>query len=576
MTTSPTKFTADNLQIKAIELNNIGKKYHFTKNLKADLKDFWALKDISLDICKGHVFGVIGRNGAGKTTLLNIIAGVLTPTEGKMLLNGKVLGLFNLGVGFQDELSGKENIFLNGAILGVDRKEIEAKLESIIEFSELGNFISMPLGTYSQGMRLRLGFSIVVNLDFDILAVDEVLAVGDALFQSKCYERLVDFRRMGKTLIITSQDMAIVERLCDEVVILDHGRILFKAKPKDAIGRYRDLLNTERFFVGSENRQAGLVENTKKWADNISNWEEKLGTKEVSIDSVEMINKFGIRCSRINSEDPLRVRVSFTAKNDIKEPHFGIAIFRKDGVYCYGPNTIFDGYSIRDIKIGKGAFELRYKKILLAPGEYRVSVGIWDKNETLAFDYHNGYYKLIIAGVNNTDELLKMPFKFKGYFRKINKCKFNRSLLVDKWESKMDDSLIVLESVRLIGRSGREGSIFLTNEPVKLSISFKKIKLDRKKIYLCIDIYRDDEVYCQGISALLKNKKEISIFFPEFKLLPGGYKISIGLWDDLNKHFLIFNHGICGFKMVWKNQDHGTVYLDHEWDLRGIAYEVYK
>src|SRR3989338_6125532 len=209
-----------------IELSGIGKRYP-VKRENYIFKDFWALKDISLSVGKGQVFGVIGRNGAGKTTLLNIIAGILSPTEGKALSSGKTVGLFNLGVGFQDELTGRENIFLNGAILGASRKELEEKLDPIIEFSELGDFIDMPLGSYSQGMRLRLGFSIIANLDFLTLVIDEVLAVGDSLFQSKCYERLMDYRRAGKTLLITSQDMGIIERLCDEALLLDHGSMLF-------------------------------------------------------------------------------------------------------------------------------------------------------------------------------------------------------------------------------------------------------------------------------------------------------------------------------------------------------------
>ncbi|MFH0826896.1 MAG: ABC transporter ATP-binding protein [Candidatus Omnitrophota bacterium] len=233
-----------------MQLCSVGKKYPFAKQHFLPLKDFWALRDVSLDVYQGEMVGIIGRNGAGKTTLLNIMAKVLFPTEGEVFSNGRVLGLFNLGVGFQDELTGRENIFLNGSLLGAAKKEIEGKLNSIVEFSELGDFINIPLGTYSQGMRLRLGFSIVVNLEFDILVIDEVLAVGDVLFQNKCFERLMDFRREGKTLVITNQSLDLMERLCDRVILLDHGKALFQGDVVEAINRYRLLLNTEKFFVG--------------------------------------------------------------------------------------------------------------------------------------------------------------------------------------------------------------------------------------------------------------------------------------------------------------------------------------
>ena len=203
MITSPTEIKRPNTAQGTVELSGVGKKYP----AQGKLADFWALRDVSLTVSGGEVIGIIGRNGAGKTTLLNIIAGILSATEGKAALGGRALGVFNLGVGFQDELIGSENVFLNAAILGADKPEIEAKFGAIVDFSELGDFIKMPLGTYSQGMRLRLAFSIVANLEFDILVIDEVLAVGDALFQNKCFERLMDFRRAGKTLIITTQSM---------------------------------------------------------------------------------------------------------------------------------------------------------------------------------------------------------------------------------------------------------------------------------------------------------------------------------------------------------------------------------
>ncbi len=567
--------------INALQLIAVSKKYPLHGNEqrnKQDLTaDFWALKEINLCIERGQAFGVIGRNGAGKTTLLNIIAGTLAATKGDVLVNGKVVGLFNLGIGFQDELSGKENIFLNGAILGASRREIEDKLSAIVEFSELGDFINMPLGSYSQGMRLRLGFSIIANLDFDILVIDEVLAVGDALFQNKCFERLIDFKRAGKTLIITTQGLGFIERLCDKVMLLDHGISLFEGEVQEGINRYRNLLNTEKFFVGLPRRKASeLIANTKKWADNISDWGKKFGGKEIVIDLVEFIDKHGVKTNRIKTQEALRVKVSFAVRDRVENPHFGIAIFRKDGVYCYGPNTEFDEYVITELKPARGYFMLDYFQLQLAPGEYKVSIAVWDKNESLAFDYHYGYYELIVTGYDNKkDGFLNMPFEIgcpilgrrllSFFTRKKKKVDINLDLLQDKFGQTLDNNSIVIKYVKFFDHQGNKKDIFMTNEGVKFTIGLDYKQPMNKGLYLWFGIYRDDGVYCQGVTISLGGDKDYSIVFPKFSLLPGAYSISIGVWDSATSKFLIYQHGVYPLRMVFDKQDHGTIYLEHEW-----------
>jgi lipopolysaccharide transport system ATP-binding protein len=566
--------------IKVIELVSISKKYPLRtgqENEKVAFEDFWALKDIKLDINQGQVVGIVGRNGAGKTTLLNIIAGILAPTDGNVSVQGKVVGLFNIGIGFQDELSGKENIFLNGAILGAERKEIEARINPIIEFSELGDFINMPLGSYSQGMRLRLGFSIIANLDFDILVIDEVLAVGDALFQNKCFERLIDFKRRGKTLIITTQAMELIERLCDKIMLLDHGLLLFAGDVVEGINRYRSLLNTEKFFVGLPQRKSpGLIENTKKWADNISDWGNKFGGKEIAIDLVEFMDKYGVKTSQINTQDALRIKVYFTAKDKVERPHFGIAIFRKDGVYCYGPNTEFDGHIIPEIRQGKGHFILDYSRLLLAPGEYKVSIAVWDKNEALAFDHHYGYYELRVTGEDNKKGgFLNMPYKISCpglgsrlltfFASKKSKADINLDLLQGKFGQTLDNNNIKVECVKFLDHTGNCKDIFMTNARVKFNIGLDFKKSINKGLYLWIGIYRDDGIYCQGVTMPLRDCKDYSILFQEFSLLPGLYRVSIGIWDSVGFKFLIYQHGVYGLKMVFDKPDHGTIYLEHKW-----------
>lgn len=516
----------------SLQLSGLGKKY-FLRGAYAS-GDFWALKDVNFEVKEGEMVGIIGRNGAGKTSLLNIISGTLSPTEGKVISRGKVLGLFNLGVGFQDELTGRENIFLSGAILGASKKELNDKLSFIIEFSELGDFIDMPLGSYSQGMRLRLGFSIVTNLDFDILVIDEVIIVGDTLFQNKCFQRLMDFKRKGKSLAITSQSMELVERLCDKVALIDHGKLLFFGNPEEGISKYKLLLNSEKFSISLCPQGEDLVTNTKKWADDPYCWGKRFGTKEVIIESVEFINKFWRRCNQVKSKGALKIKVNFKTINKVKDVHFGVAVFCKDGVYCHGPNTEFDGYKIPELKPGKGWFTLSYKRLLLAPGEYYFSVGIWDKKEALAFDYCYGCYKLTVTGHKNENGgFLSLPFKL------------NYGILNNASSP----------AIRISDLRGEEKSILTTNESVRIVLNPSDLNIQNKNQCLSLAILRDDDVCCQVITALMESGKGLNILFPSFALLPGRYKISAG-------------EITYPFQMVFNRKDHGTVYLAHNWGWR--------
>jgi len=548
------------------ELCKIGKKFPLagTKHpgIKGGASELWALRDISFNFRGGEIFGVIGRNGAGKTTLLNLLAQTLSASEGTINTVGRVAGLLNLGVGFQDELSGRDNIFLNGTILGASRSELEKRMDSIIEFSELGEFIYQPLGAYSQGMRLRLGFSIIVNLSFDILLIDEVLAVGDTLFQDKCFRRLTEFRRLGKTLVITSQNMDLIARLCDQVILLDHGRLLFIGSPSEGVNRYRKLLNTEKFFVGPADKKEDLVRQTKRWAEDLSGWGSRLGTREAVIRSVKFINRFGRSCSKVKSGSSLKIRVDFDVSEEIKYPHFGVAVFRQDGVYCYGPNTKFDGHAFPRVGPGKYSFVLNYNNLFLASGIYKVSVAIWDENETLAFDYHEGCYDLeVTGGRKNSRELISIPFRSSSskFLERKKECNVLDSI---KECSKSEVKI----SLALLNSRGEEKSSFFTAEPVKFIFDLKKVPGHfRAGYYLWCGIYRDDGVYCQGIAAPIKKSNSLSITFPSFLLLPGGYKISYGIWDESEGRFDSFWPDARLFEMAFKQRDHGTIYLKHNW-----------
>jgi len=386
----------------------------------------------------------------------------------------------------------------------------------------------------------------------------------------------MDFKRAGKTLVITTQGMDLIERLCDRVILLDHGKILFQGRPVEAINRYCSLLNTDKFYVGSIENSMELVENTKKWVDEDSRslWGKEIGTKEAVIESVEFIDKFERYSNQIRTKDALKIKAYFTVRDDIKEPHFGVAIFRADGVYCYGPNTLNDEYYIPGMKRGKGFFELNYHKLLLAPGEYLVSLAIWDKNETLAFDHHNGCYRLIVKGRSNRQkELLNIRYRINSLgfitrlvylFKKKYKHQPDLSLLNDAWNNRLDVKGFDVRSVKMFNSKGEEKNIFMTNEAVKLVIDFINLKGKHKNACLWVGIYRDDGVYCQGINVPLTGNT-LNISFPELSLLPGSYKISFGIWDIQKRCFLMYHHAVYPFKMVFNKQDHGTVYLKHKW-----------
>ncbi len=245
--------------MKAIKLKNVGKKFILTHqqdgvterilhplSSKKTASELWALRGINMELNNGQVVGIIGRNGAGKSTLLNILAGISQPTVGRVEVNGRVSCLLTLGAGFQEELTGKENIYLNASILGMSNREIKKKYDSIVEFSELKEFLDVPLRIYSQGMKMRLGFSIATSINFDIILIDEIISVGDGSFQRKCFERMADFKRQGKTMVITLHSLDYIERVCDEVFLLEEGELIASGSAIEIVNRYRRLLNENR------------------------------------------------------------------------------------------------------------------------------------------------------------------------------------------------------------------------------------------------------------------------------------------------------------------------------------------
>jgi ABC-type polysaccharide/polyol phosphate transport system ATPase subunit len=563
--------------MKAIVLKDVSKKFILTHQGSATVKDrfssapgrkaateFWALKNISMEIDQGKVVGVIGRNGAGKTTLLNLLAGISIPTIGKVEIQGRVASLLTLGAGFQDELTGEENIYLNSSIVGMGRNEINKKFDSIVEFSELDGFLDSPLQTYSQGMRLRLGFSIAAHTDFDILLTDEILSVGDVSFQKKCFDKIEEFKKQNKTMIITSHDIDTVNRICSEVFLLENGEIVQRGDCGKVSARYLELLK-ENSLPATFRQRYGT---TKWWADKRS-WEKQEGSKEVKIIEVKIYNSRGKQTNIFKPDEAVRLEARFIVEQEVRGAHFGVAIFREDGVYCYGPNTLLDGCPIEKLNQGEGFFSIEYKPLSLRPGSYRFSAAVWDSTELWAYDYHAGFYKFEIIGDNKNAQLLNLKYKWEPdrLEKKFGIFPVIKSAASFDPEYKLSDqaasSAVQISSVQFLDEKGNSGTDFDTGKDLKIKMQFKFLGV-MQNYYLWAGIFRSDDIYCHGVSRKLK-EETVVLSYPKFPLLSGDYYLSLGVWKKDNQEPLLYRHRVVTFKMLFSGQDHGTAYLEHIW-----------
>jgi len=336
---------------------------------------FWALRDVNFTVERGETVGLIGPNGAGKSTALKLISRIIEPTSGQVKVSGRVGALLELGAGFHPDLTGRENIFLNGSILGLSRAQLRHKLDAIIDFAELEHFIDVPVKHYSSGMYVRLGFSVAVNTDPEILLVDEVLAVGDAAFQRKCLDRINDLRRKGITILFVSHSAETVRAICPRVLWLDNGRLMSDGPAESVVTRYlTHAWATDADHLGPE---AG---EDRRW-----------GCGKVQITGVHLLNGDGEEKQLFHVGEPLTVEMHYQAENRVERPVFGLAIHRGDGTHITGPNTRFAGC---DIPCVEGAGTIRYTvpSLPLLEGTYTVSVSAHNWEDTQGFDYHDRLY----------------------------------------------------------------------------------------------------------------------------------------------------------------------------------------
>ncbi|WP_376791212.1 ABC transporter ATP-binding protein [Thermoflexus sp.] len=338
---------------------------------------FWALRDVSFEIQPGETVGLIGPNGAGKSTVLKLAARVLEPTSGRVEVRGRVAALLELGVGFHPELTGRENIFLNGAFLGIPRREMARRLDAIVAFAELEDYIDVPVKHYSSGMYIRLAFAVSVYLDAEILLVDEVLAVGDAAFQRKCLDHLFNLQRSGVTILLVSHDLDAVQRLCHRALWFDHGRIRMEGAPAAVVQAYLDQVRR---------RDERALE-----AHNRENAFPRWGSGRLRIEQVYLTDATGVERYQFETGEALRIHLRYRAVERIARPIFGLAIHRHDGVQICGPNTAFSGFQIPWVE-GEGELIYSIPTLPLLEGTYLISVSATDERDIEIFDYHDRAY----------------------------------------------------------------------------------------------------------------------------------------------------------------------------------------
>jgi lipopolysaccharide transport system ATP-binding protein len=372
---------------------------------------FWALHQINFRIAPGRMVGVIGRNGSGKSTLLRLLGGIGRPDHGKIKVCGRIRALLDLGVGLHPDLTGRENIFVNGVIAGLTRQEVRQQFEAIVEFAELAPFIDSPLRTYSTGMRMRLGFAIAVHTSPDILLIDEVLTVGDLTFQRKCLDRIAQFKAEGCTIVFVSHDENQIKKLCDEVVYLHQGQLIAWGEPEVVVGQYladnrektHKLTPTDRSIV-----QTAMGTQLKVH-------ENRFGSLEMEIINVRLLNETGGFICELLSGESLVIEIEYIAPQPILSPFFGVTIEREDGLICYDTTTQNSGQILPTVQ-GQGKMALHLKRLDLNGGQYYINVGVYQANGEFAYDYHWQAYPLLIHPAQLYDKgVLQVPHAWKFY-----------------------------------------------------------------------------------------------------------------------------------------------------------------
>ena len=418
----------------AIELRNVSKIYRrysgrqfatlksalLQRSILRDLKPsetFPALSDVSFSVPRGSTFGVIGRNGSGKSTALKLVAGITKPTSGTVRVEGRISALIELGAGFPPEISGRENVFINGIMLGLTKRQIQDRFDEIVDFAELREFIDAPVKTYSSGMYMRLGFAVAIHVDPDVLLVDEVLAVGDEGFTHKCLDKFAELRRRGKTILLVTHSLALVERFCDTALWLDGGRVHGHGDPKRVVDAYlTDVEASEGQQLATATARAVEATSSPESAiaaaaqaadadghavassgpaagelmDMFLATEGRWGSRDVEITEVAFVGRDLAPSFVFHSGDPMSIRLKVRAHQPVTDFVFGVGLFNADGVCCYGTNTYAEDMEPERLT-GEAEVTFDIEALDLVEGTYKVDVAV-HKRDGVPYDYHRLLY----------------------------------------------------------------------------------------------------------------------------------------------------------------------------------------
>lgn len=384
-------------------------------DFKKNYKEKHALNHVDFEVKKGETVGIIGTNGSGKSTMLKLITGVLTPTSGSISVDGRISALLELGAGFNMEYTGIENVYLNGTMIGFTREEIDQRLQAIIDFADIGDYINQPVKSYSSGMFVRLAFAVAINIDPEILIVDEALSVGDVFFQSKCYRKFEDFKREGKTILFVSHDLSAISRYCDRAVLLNQGDKIFEGSPKEAIDIYKKVL-VDQFHKGTgtadaagngqgSDGQGASGTGKPMWKDmfpaNPSLVE--YGEKNAEIVDYGLYDEKGLPTSNFLKGSEFTVKMKIRARETVLEPIFAFTIKNLKGIEICGTNTTMEKIPVPTMKDGDEHVVTFRQKIDLQGGEYLLSLGCTGYQDGMFRVFHRLYDVISLTVVSSRD-----------------------------------------------------------------------------------------------------------------------------------------------------------------------------
>lgn len=414
----------------AIEVKNVRKKFRVYYDKGSELKerllfrnrsryeDRWVLDGISFNVKKGEAIGLIGHNGCGKSTTLKLLTRIMYPNEGSIELQGRVSSLIELGAGFHPDMSGRENIYTNASIFGLSRKEIDERMDDIIEFSEMEQFLDNPVRTYSSGMYMRLAFSVAINVNADILLIDEILAVGDINFQGKCFNKLREIKAQGTTIVIVSHSLGQIEQICDRTIWLHEGKIKAEGKPRDIHPEYMDFMGQKRQEIAEKEKnhkeqKEGHAEGERKESTEEAKPEDnkRWGNGFARIEKVRMLDENGKGQKTFVTGSKVTVEFDYSVKQKVKDAVFGIGIFNQSGERIYGTNTRIDQLEEFDLE-KSGTMKVNLEHVDLLPGIYLLDVAI-ESEVGVAVDYFREAYTFEMYSAVGDLGVVRLPHQWE-------------------------------------------------------------------------------------------------------------------------------------------------------------------